>query len=152
MDKSLKADIGLSVLWSVDQTSSQATKNCMWRETSDYKSCQERHIWERWIFRCLTSAEALTMDRIPGQTGYLLLNEEGAVLASSGDLENDEKAAVIIMGLINLTSYVDKAAFPDESFKKLSITYDKHCYVICLSNRKVHVVKKTLTSDNPVVA
>ncbi|XP_063916030.1 ragulator complex protein LAMTOR4 homolog [Zophobas morio] len=92
------------------------------------------------------------MDRIPGQTGYLLLNEEGAVLASSGDLENDEKAAVIIMGLINLTSYVDKAAFPDESFKKLSITYDKHCYVICLSNRKVHVVKKTLTSDNPVVA
>jgi hypothetical protein len=89
-----------------------------------------------------------TMDRVPGQTGYLLLNEEGAVLSSSGDLENDEKSAVIIMGLINLTSQVDRAAFPEEGFKKLSITYDKHCYIVCLSNRKVHVVKKTLISDN----
>lgn len=87
------------------------------------------------------------MDRVPGQTGYLILNEEGAVLSSSGDLENDEKAAVIIMGLINLTSHIDKAAF-EEGFKKLSITYDKHCYIICLSNRKVHVVKKTLNADN----
>ncbi|RZC41386.1 hypothetical protein BDFB_002024 [Asbolus verrucosus] len=92
------------------------------------------------------------MERIPGQTGHLLLNEEGAVLASSGDLENDEKSAVIIMGLMNLSSYVDKTAFPEEGFKKLSITYDKHCYIICLSNRKVHVVKKTINGDNSNVA
>ncbi|KAJ8953954.1 hypothetical protein NQ318_019197 [Aromia moschata] len=88
------------------------------------------------------------MDR-PGQTGYLLLNEEGAVISSSGDLENDEKSAVIIMGLINLTSQIDSNAFPpEEGFKKLSIVYDDHCYIVCLSNRKIHIVKKTLTSDS----
>lgn len=87
------------------------------------------------------------MDRV-GQAGYMLLNEEGAVLSSSGDLENDEKTAVIIMGLINLTSQVDSQAFaPEESFKKLSIVFDSYCYIICLSNRKIHIVKKTLTSD-----
>ncbi|XP_044253387.1 ragulator complex protein LAMTOR4 homolog [Tribolium madens] len=89
------------------------------------------------------------MDKIPGQTGYLVLNEEGAVLSSSGDLENDEKSAVVIMGLINLTSHIDKAAF-EEGFKKLSINYDKHCYIICLSNRKVHIVKKTLDFTNGI--
>lgn len=86
----------------------------------------------------------------PGQTGYLVLNEEGAVLSSSGDLENDEKTANIIMRLLNFTSQIDTKAFQsEEGFKKLSITYDDHCYVICLSNRKIHVVKKTLSSDIP---
>ncbi|KAJ8975295.1 hypothetical protein NQ317_011636 [Molorchus minor] len=88
------------------------------------------------------------MDR-PGQTGYLLLNEEGAVLSSSGDLENDEKSAVIIMGLVNLTSQIDPVAFPpEEGFKKLSIVYEDHCYIICLSNRRIHIVKKTLSPDS----
>lgn len=83
------------------------------------------------------------MDRIPGQLGYLLLNEDGAVIASSGELENDEKTADVIMGLVTLTSQIDPNAFsPDEGFKKLSITYDEHCYIICLSNRKIHIVKK----------
>lgn len=87
------------------------------------------------------------MDRV-GQSGYMLLNEEGAVLTSSGDMENDEKTAVIIMGLINLTSQVDTKAFsPEEKFKKLSLVFDNYYYNICLSNRKIHIIKKTLTSD-----
>lgn len=81
---------------------------------------------------------------VPGQLGYLLLNEEGAVLSSSGELENDEKTADIIMGLLNLASTVDATVFPARSFKKLSLTYDQHCYMVCLSNRKIHIVKKTL--------
>lgn len=88
------------------------------------------------------------MDR-PGQTGYLLLNEEGAVLYSSGDLENDEKSAVTIMGLLNITSHIDSSALSPEGFKKLSLIYDDHCYIVCLSNRRIHVVKKTLTADFP---
>lgn len=87
------------------------------------------------------------MDR-PEQTGSLVLNEEGAVLSSSGDLENDEKSAVIIMGLIHLVSQIHSKAFPPEkNFKKLSITYDDHCYNICLSNRKIHILKKSLSPD-----
>lgn len=87
------------------------------------------------------------MDRQRGNLGYLLLNEEGAVVSSSGDLENDERSADVIMGLISLISEIDAAGFPsDEGFKKLSLTYDNHCYVVCLSNRKVHIVKKSLSA------
>lgn len=81
---------------------------------------------------------------VPGQLGYLLLNEEGAVLTSSGELENDEKTADVIMGLLNLASTVDPTVFPARNFKKLSLTYDQHCYMVCLSNRKIHIVKKSL--------
>lgn len=87
------------------------------------------------------------MDR-GGRLGYMLLNEDGAVLTSSGDLENDEKTSMIIMGLINLTSEIDSKAFqPEESFKKLSIIFERYCYNICLSNRKIHIVKEILIKD-----
>ncbi|CAH0563735.1 unnamed protein product [Brassicogethes aeneus] len=95
------------------------------------------------------------MDRKSNQTGYLVLNEEGAVLSSSGELENDEKTANVIMGMINLTSQIDSVAFPpEEGFKKLSIVYDDHCYIVCLSNKKVHIVKKSIdnTDSIPVTA
>lgn len=85
------------------------------------------------------------MDKIPGQVGYLILNEDGAVITSHGELENDEKSADVIMNLVTLTSQIDATAFAsDESFKKISLTYDDHCYIICLSNRKIHVVKRLL--------
>lgn len=44
------------------------------------------------------------MDRhnIPGQIGYLTLNSEGAVIASGGELDNDEKTAVVLQSLIGL--------------------------------------------------
>lgn len=87
----------------------------------------------------------ISLDKIPNQIGYLVLNEEGAVLSSAGDLENDERTAEVIMGLITLTNQIDPIAFPhNETFKKMSITYDDHCYIVCLSNRKIHIVKKSI--------
>lgn len=37
------------------------------------------------------------------QLGHLVLNEEGAVISSGGDLENGESVAQIITNLINMT-------------------------------------------------
>lgn len=94
----------------------------------------------------------LSLERIPDQIGYLILNEDGAVLTSGGELENNEKIANIVMGLITLTNKVDPKAFPSsEAFEKISITYQDHCYVICLSNKKIHVVKKRLMSTTNAV-
>lgn len=89
------------------------------------------------------------MDRV-GQSGYMQLTEDGAVVSSSGDLENDENTAVIIMGLINLTSQIDFKAFPvEESFKKLSIIFNTYSYNICLSNKKIYIskIKKTVQPE-----
>ncbi|CAL1682948.1 unnamed protein product [Lasius platythorax] len=87
----------------------------------------------------------LALERIPDQTGYLVLTEDGAVLTSGGDLENDERIANIISSLVTLTSKVDPKAFPlNNAFEKISINYKDHCYVICLSNKKIYVVKRKL--------
>ncbi|XP_013185970.1 ragulator complex protein LAMTOR4 homolog [Amyelois transitella] len=85
------------------------------------------------------------MDKIPDQIGYLVLTEDGAVLESGGELENDERVATIITDLISLSNKVDPVAFaPNEQFKKISITYDDHWFVICISNKKIYVVKRTI--------
>ncbi|XP_057325817.1 ragulator complex protein LAMTOR4 homolog [Microplitis mediator] len=89
----------------------------------------------------------LLMERIPDQIGYLVLTQDGAVLASGGELENDERAANIITGLVTLTDKIDpKTQTTNDSFNKISITYPNHCYIICLSNKKIHVIKKKLRS------
>lgn len=89
-----------------------------------------------------------SLERIPNQIGYLILTEDGAVLTSGGELENDERIANIIVGLVTLTNRIDPKAFPNnEAFHKISITYPDHCYIICLSNKKIHVVKKKLISE-----
>ncbi|XP_072949307.1 ragulator complex protein LAMTOR4 homolog [Epargyreus clarus] len=85
------------------------------------------------------------MEKIPDQIGYLILTEDGAVLESGGELENDERVATIITGLISLSNSVDPVAFgPNEQFKKISITYDDHWFVICISNKKIYVAKRSI--------
>lgn len=40
---------------------------------------------------------------------------------------------------------MDPIAFAaNEPFKKISITYDDHWFAICLSNKKIYVVKRTI--------
>lgn len=56
------------------------------------------------------------------------------------------------MGLVTLTNKVDPKAFPgNDTFDKISITYPDHCYIVCLSNKKIHIVKKRLTSTTTAV-
>ncbi|XP_041979576.1 ragulator complex protein LAMTOR4 homolog [Aricia agestis] len=88
------------------------------------------------------------MEKIPDQLGYLILTEDGAVLESGGELENDERVATIITDLISLSNSVDPVAFePEEQFKKITITYDDHWFAICISNKKIYVVKRKIEAS-----
>ncbi|XP_026479482.1 ragulator complex protein LAMTOR4 [Ctenocephalides felis] len=89
------------------------------------------------------------MERIPDQIGYLIMSEDGAVIASGGDLENDERVANIFNNFISITKNINPEAFPEEDgFKRISLTYSDHCFIICLSNKKIHVVKKALKQQH----
>nr|XP_034832373.1 ragulator complex protein LAMTOR4 homolog [Maniola hyperantus] len=94
------------------------------------------------------------MEKIPDQLGYLILTEDGAVLESGGELENDERVASIITDLIGISNSIDPVAFGrDEKFKKITITYDDHWFIICISNKKIYVVKRSiLTSSSESIA
>ncbi|EEB13052.1 conserved hypothetical protein [Pediculus humanus corporis] len=80
--------------------------------------------------------------KIQDQLGYLVLHESGATISSSGDLENDEKTAEIIYNLISVADKLDVVAFPSGGFNKISICFKDFCYVVCMSNKKIHIVKR----------
>lgn len=85
------------------------------------------------------------MDRekliVPNQIGYLILKEDGAVLESGGDLKNDERSANVIMGLLNLTETIDESFMPSSSCERITIDYEHHYYSICMSNRRIYIIK-----------
>uniref|UniRef100_A0A1L8EDT1 Late endosomal/lysosomal adaptor and MAPK and MTOR activator 4 n=1 Tax=Haematobia irritans TaxID=7368 RepID=A0A1L8EDT1_HAEIR len=81
------------------------------------------------------------MDKFNNQIGFLVLKEDGAVLESGGELENDERSANILLDLINLTESVDESFMPKSSCERISIVYEDHSYNICLSNRRIYIVK-----------
>lgn len=104
----------------------------------------------------------LSLERMPDVIGYLVLTEDGAVMASGGEMENDERSANIINGLIQMCDTcvyiiaihkfpinyyiialrVDSQHFASNSCQRICIAYEEHSYVICMSNKKVYVVKK----------
>ncbi|KAK6463877.1 ragulator complex protein LAMTOR4-like [Huso huso] len=67
-------------------------------------------------------ASALTqgLERIPDQLGYLVISEDG-VLASAGELENDEQAAGLIMQMVQ-TACGSPYDGTEPPFKRLSGT------------------------------
>uniref|UniRef100_A0A8I3RS87 Ragulator complex protein LAMTOR4 n=1 Tax=Canis lupus familiaris TaxID=9615 RepID=A0A8I3RS87_CANLF len=67
----------------------------------------------------MTSALTQGLERIPDQLGYLVLSE-GAVLASSGDLENDEQAASAISELVSTACGFRLHHSTNIPFKRLS--------------------------------
>ncbi|XP_012330172.1 ragulator complex protein LAMTOR4 isoform X2 [Aotus nancymaae] len=70
----------------------------------------------------MTSALTQGLERIPDQLGYLVLSE-GAVLASSGDLENDEQAASAISELVSTACGFRLHHGMNVPFKRLSASH-----------------------------
>lgn len=93
-------------------------------------------------------SKIIPLDKIANQIGYLVLKDDGAVIESGGELQNDEKSANIIMGLIQMTESVDEDFLPKSGCERISIMYDDHSYVICMSNKKIYVVKRKHFSSN----
>ncbi|XP_033637833.1 ragulator complex protein LAMTOR4-like [Asterias rubens] len=92
------------------------------------------------------------LDRVPGQDGYLIINSDGAVMASSGALENDERTAGILMNMVRLASRVKINADKPETFKRLSVVFDDFMYLITISNGKIYVSRRHSSPHEPVLA
>ncbi|XP_014244178.1 ragulator complex protein LAMTOR4 homolog isoform X2 [Cimex lectularius] len=80
-----------------------------------------------------------SFNKISDVCGYLVLNEDGAIISSGGDLENSEQVAYKVLTLVTLT---DRLGPDDDVYKRMTVTYKDCCYVICLSNKKIYIVKK----------
>ncbi|XP_055910078.1 ragulator complex protein LAMTOR4 homolog [Eupeodes corollae] len=88
------------------------------------------------------------MEKIGNQIGYLILKDDGAVLESGGDLENDERSANIFMGILQMSETIDENFMAKSSCEKISIIYEDHSYTMCMSNRKIYVIKQKHTTSS----
>jgi len=82
----------------------------------------------------------MSLEQFPDSVGHLLLNSEGAILSSGGELENDERTAAIFVRLLQAATRGDFG----EDVEKLSVNYADHSYVVSTSNKKIHIVKKII--------
>ncbi|XP_023393271.1 ragulator complex protein LAMTOR4 isoform X2 [Pteropus alecto] len=96
-----------------------------------------------------TSALTQGLERIPDQLGYLVLSE-GAVLASSGDLENDEQAASAISELVSTACAFRLHHSMNIPFKRLSVVFGEHTLLVTVSGQRVFVVKRQNRGREPI--
>ncbi|XP_068026413.1 ragulator complex protein LAMTOR4 isoform X2 [Melanerpes formicivorus] len=73
----------------------------------------------------MTTALTQGLERIPDQLGYLVISD-GAVLASSGDLENDEQTAAVLSELVATACGLRLQRGHDPPFKRLSVVFGEH--------------------------
>ncbi|BES95337.1 Ragulator complex protein Hypothetical proteinMTOR4 homolog [Nesidiocoris tenuis] len=81
-------------------------------------------------------------DRIPDIIGYLVLNEDGAILSSDGELENAESTANVFSAIVSLAGDFGPLGEP---FTKLTLTFSDCVYSVCLSNKKLYITKQRYT-------
>uniref|UniRef100_A0A3B3QZC2 Ragulator complex protein LAMTOR4 n=1 Tax=Paramormyrops kingsleyae TaxID=1676925 RepID=A0A3B3QZC2_9TELE len=91
------------------------------------------------------------LERIPDQIGYLVISEDG-VLASAGELENDEHTAAIIMQMVQTAYKFRLQGATDPPFKRMSVMFEDHVYAVTVSGQKVFVVKRQNNHPEPVIA
>ncbi|KRZ13152.1 Beta-1,3-galactosyltransferase 1 [Trichinella zimbabwensis] len=78
------------------------------------------------------------LTRLPSQCGYLVLNDDGAILASFGDLLYDEVTAnTIYKMMITPQSGTLFRKLP----WKMSIYFESYYYSVVISSRKIFIVK-----------
>lgn len=94
----------------------------------------------------------LGLEKIPDSLGHLILNEDGAVMASAGDLENEEKLADALMNLVRTGLRVVEQQDSSSNFKRLSVVWADFLYVLTISNHRVVVCKRRNNPQEAVTA
>ncbi|XP_072255498.1 ragulator complex protein LAMTOR4 isoform X2 [Pyxicephalus adspersus] len=96
----------------------------------------------------MTSTLTQGLERIPDQLGYLVMSEDG-VLASAGDLENDENLASVIREMV--TAACSFQGLGDQMpFKRMSIVFGEHSFFVTVSGQKIYVVKRQNVVREPI--
>ncbi|KAG9468606.1 hypothetical protein GDO78_022348 [Eleutherodactylus coqui] len=98
------------------------------------------------VFQTSTLTQGL--ERIPDQMGYLVMSEDG-VLASAGDLENDERLAGVIREMV--TTACGFHGLGDQiPFKRMSVVFGEHSFLVTISGQKIYVVKRHNVVREPI--
>lgn len=92
----------------------------------------------------MTDTYAQELLQLPDQFGLLVLNENGGVISSHGDLTNDEMAANALLNMIN-TAW--KVQLGDKKQKtgniwRLSVHFEDYWFSATVSNGYIYILKR----------
>jgi len=83
------------------------------------------------------------------QIGSLSLDLQGHILASSGDLQDDQKTAATLYLMLQDTNAIIKASGKTDYFKRLIVSFPNFSFLVTIIGTTVHVLKKkNSTSKN----
>ncbi|XP_064456602.1 ragulator complex protein LAMTOR4-like [Ornithodoros turicata] len=93
------------------------------------------------------------MEKIPDQIGFLVLNSDGGVVNSGGELENEERVAEIIHKMVYGIDMKDLLPSDrKDNFRRMSIHFGNYYYAVTLSNQKIFVSKRKYNPLEPAIA
>ena len=73
---------------------------------------------------------------------YFLSLLQGAIIHSTGSIENNERIGQIMLKLVQITSTAQQ-----EPFDRISLLYKDHSYSIVKSGRSIKVLHKSFSDD-----
>lgn len=88
------------------------------------------------------------LDKIPDVQGYLEINSDGAVLASSGDLENDENVAGVITKMLQTAAKIPISGDKTQTLDRMSVYFGDFSLMATVANQRILVVKRPLRQEN----
>ncbi|KAI8772133.1 ragulator complex protein LAMTOR4 [Biomphalaria glabrata] len=92
------------------------------------------------------------IDRIPDSLGFLVLTEDGAVISSGGQLENDETTANKITKLVHTAYKIQVTGDKKDALRRLSVILGDVIYMATVSQHKIYVSKRHYNPQEPVQA
>ncbi|XP_065198448.1 ragulator complex protein LAMTOR4-like [Sycon ciliatum] len=81
------------------------------------------------------------LEKIPSSCGHVVLNTDGSVVLSGGELANDEKVARTVYSMVMDAHQLTKQASRSKTFNRLSIVYSGFSLLVTVANQKVYIVK-----------
>lgn len=79
--------------------------------------------------------------------GYLVINSDGAVLASAGDLENNENVASMITKMLQTAAKIPISGDRTQTFRRMSLYFADFSLMATVSNQRIFVVKRPLKQE-----
>lgn len=92
------------------------------------------------------------MERVPDQVGYLVLNSDGGVISSGGELENEERIGGIIQKMVYCADKGDLLPTDNaDPITRMSIHLGNYFYAVTFSNQKIYISKRRYLPSEPLV-
>ncbi|XP_069502508.1 ragulator complex protein LAMTOR4 isoform X3 [Ambystoma mexicanum] len=115
-------------------------------------SAKENPPEQRWLPNCLRAGRGyISLCSSFNESCDFPNQENKRQDMSAGDLENDERAAAVIIEMVNTASSFRMHGSKELPFKRLSVVFGEQTYLVTVSGQKIFVVKRQNVAREPVI-